>query len=380
MRSGGSSLYNTAVGISALSSNTTGYRNTASGYQSLRSNTTGAANSALGYNALYNNTNGNFNSALGYEALSTNTTGSYNSASGYRSLFANTTGYSNTASGYQSLRYNTTGSYNSATGYNALYGNTTGSNNSALGYYALVSNNTGSNNVALGYNAGAYQADGLTGLVPNNSVYLGYGAMGKDNSDSNSIVIGYQAIGMGANTAVWGNTSITDHYMTGNVHATTFIGALTGNASTATKWGAYAAIAGPTQARTITFADADQTVANLTGTQTLTNKRINPRLDTVASSATPTPNGDTTDFYYITALAEAATFGAPTGTPVEGQRLLIRIKDNATARALAWNAIYRAGTDVVLPTTTVISKTMYCNFIYNAADTKWDFTGTAGGF
>ncbi len=168
--------------------------------------------------------------------------------------------------------------------------------------------------------------------------------------------------------------------VSGTVMAGAFSGPLTGNASSATLWGTYAAITGPTQARTITFADADQTVANLTGTQTLTNKRINPRLDTVASSATPTPNGDTTDFYYITALAEAATFGAPTGTPVEGQRLIIRIKDNATARALAWNAIYRAGTDVVLPTTTVISKTMYCNFIYNATDTKWDFTGLAGGF
>ena len=76
--------------------------------------------------------------------------------------------------------------------------------------------------------------------------------------------------------------------------------------------------------------------------------------------------------YILTALAEAATFGAPTGSPAQGQRLTIRIKDNGTARALSFNAIYRAGT-VSLPTTTTISKTMYLGFIYSQTDTKWDF-------
>ena len=97
-----------------------------------------------------------------------------------------------------------------------------------------------------------------------------------------------------------------------------------------------------------------------------------PYITTVASNATPTPNMDITDEYTITALAEAATFGAPTGTLVNGRKLIIRIKDNGTARVLNWNAIYRAGTDVALPTTTVISKTMYCGFIYNSTDIKWD--------
>ena len=73
-----------------------------------------------------------------------------------------------------------------------------------------------------------------------------------------------------------------------------------------------------------------------------------------------------------TALAAGATFGAPTGTPVDGQPLVIRIKDNGTARTLAFNASYRAGTDIALPTTTVLSKTMYLGFLYNSADSKWD--------
>ena len=100
------------------------------------------------------------------------------------------------------------------------------------------------------------------------------------------------------------------------------------------------------------------------------------RTVTITSSATPTPNSDITDIYIITALQEAATFGAPTGSPAQGQMLIIRIKDNATARALSWNAIYRIiGT--TLPTTTVLGKTLYLGFIYNSTDTKWDLVATA---
>lgn len=93
--------------------------------------------------------------------------------------------------------------------------------------------------------------------------------------------------------------------------------------------------------------------------------------DSVGSTGAPAPNADTTDQYQLTALAAAATFAAPSGTPVNGQRLLMRIKDNGTARALTWNAIYRA-IGVTLPTTTVLGKTLYVLFIYNSADTKWD--------
>lgn len=114
------------------------------------------------------------------------------------------------------------------------------------------------------------------------------------------------------------------------------------------------------------------TVPTISSTSTLTNKRVTPRIGTTTSSSTPTPDADANDEYNVTALAAGATFGAPTGTPTEGQKLIIRIKDNGTARSLAFNAIYRAGTDVALPTTTVLSKTLYLGFIYNGADTKWD--------
>lgn len=114
------------------------------------------------------------------------------------------------------------------------------------------------------------------------------------------------------------------------------------------------------------------TIATASNTLTLTNKRHIKRIGTETSSATSTPTSDSVDQWNVTALAEADAFAAPSGTPTNGQTLVIRIKDNGTARALTWNAAYRAGSDVTLPSTTVVNKTLYLGFIYNAADSKWD--------
>lgn len=113
----------------------------------------------------------------------------------------------------------------------------------------------------------------------------------------------------------------------------------------------------------------------LTNSITFTNKRITPRIVSEASNATPTPNADTTDQHNVTAAAANMTIGSPTGTPTDGQRLLLRFKDNGSARTIGWNAIFRA-MGVALPTTTVISKTLYVGCIYNSADSKWDVIAT----
>lgn len=117
------------------------------------------------------------------------------------------------------------------------------------------------------------------------------------------------------------------------------------------------------------------TVVGTTDAQTLTNKRINPRVSATASTATLTVDSDSYDQACVTAQAQALTIAAPTGTPVQGQRLIVRLKDNGTARALTWNAIFRA-IGITLPTTTTLSKTTYVGFIYNATDTKWDAVAT----
>lgn len=99
-----------------------------------------------------------------------------------------------------------------------------------------------------------------------------------------------------------------------------------------------------------------------------------PNVQSVVSSATVTPNADTDDEVVITAQAEALTIANPSGTPTQGQPLLIRIKDNATARAISFGSEYRA-IGVTLPTTTTISKTLYIGCIYNSTDSKWDVLG-----
>ena len=91
----------------------------------------------------------------------------------------------------------------------------------------------------------------------------------------------------------------------------------------------------------------------------------------VASASTITPNVDSSEMEIVSALAAALTIAAPTGTVHEGKELTFRIKDNGTARALTWNAIFVDYTGA-LPTTTVAGKTVYIGCKYNAVDTKWD--------
>lgn len=98
--------------------------------------------------------------------------------------------------------------------------------------------------------------------------------------------------------------------------------------------------------------------------------------DSITSNAniTPTFTGYSSQ-YDVTALAVAANVLVPTGTGVtNGYRLLLRIKDNGTGRALNWTTTsggYRViGT--TLPTTTVANKTIYVGCIYNSAASFWD--------
>ncbi|MGY8867630.1 MAG: hypothetical protein ACKVJK_18665 [Methylophagaceae bacterium] len=85
-RGNGAASSNTAVGVQALKTNSTGYYNTAIGRNTLYSNTTGDNNAANGNYALYSNITGDRNVANGYRALYYNTTGSENTANGTDAL------------------------------------------------------------------------------------------------------------------------------------------------------------------------------------------------------------------------------------------------------------------------------------------------------
>jgi len=124
----------------------------------------------------------------------------------------------------------------------------------------------------------------------------------------------------------------------------------------------------------------DSTVTTNSGTQTLTNKRVNPRAVAAGStSGTLTPNGDTTDVFNAFGLTGAITVATPSGTPVDGQRLMLRFKDNGTGRGITWtgtSGAYRA-VGVTLPTTTVASKVTYVGCVYNSTDVFWDAIAVA---
>ena len=116
------------------------------------------------------------------------------------------------------------------------------------------------------------------------------------------------------------------------------------------------------------------TVVGTSDTQTLTNKRITERVVTVSDATSITPAGDTTDICVQanTQGAGTLTINAPTGTPTDAQKLQIRI-DCTNIHTFAFNAIYRATTDLPLPTaTTGGGKTDYLLFQYHSTDTKWD--------
>jgi len=106
-----------------------------------------------------------------------------------------------------------------------------------------------------------------------------------------------------------------------------------------------------------------------------------PRAASSANQTSPWAwSSDSYDQQSITALANALTINADAGSPVDGQKTTFRIKDNGTARALTWTTgtakSFRA-IGVTLPTTTVISKTVYIGCIYNSADSRWDVVAVA---
>jgi len=118
---------------------------------------------------------------------------------------------------------------------------------------------------------------------------------------------------------------------------------------------------------------ADSTIPTAASTTTFTNKRITKRITTITSNAAPTVNTDNCDCVTITAQAADITSMTTnlSGTPTDGQMIIISITDNGTARAITWGASFEASGNVSLPTTTVISTRLDVGFLYNTVTNKW---------
>lgn len=93
-------------------------------------------------------------------------------------------------------------------------------------------------------------------------------------------------------------------------------------------------------------------------------------VQSIASSATPSVDAATTRQLSITALATNIT-GISVSNAYDGHRLVIRIKDNGTARTVDLGASFRSQ-GFWLPTATTPTRTIYLECVYNAADSMYD--------
>ena len=202
----------TAVGFESMLTTTTGNECTALGYRSLYSQDSGYFNTAIGVQAAYNLTSGTSVTAVGHKALFTNGIGEGNTGLGFNALYSNSTASNNTAVGYQAA-YSSTAADNSAFGYKALYANTTGVESVAIGHLAGTAATTGGYNVFVGKSAGSAVTTSTSGVFiggycgTNNTTgsrntYIGYGLSGSSASVTDEIVItsGSGGTGKGGST------------------------------------------------------------------------------------------------------------------------------------------------------------------------------------
>ena len=293
------------------------------------------------------------NTAVGNGAFSSNTTGVSNTAVGRLTLQLNLAGDNITAVGRGAAQH-AKGSANTALGAYALQGNfaaATGIANIAIGTSALNNFTTATSNIAIGDSA-------MYGVATaNESVGIGTSALSSASGNRN-IAIGYES---GKDMTTGGKNTIIGSY-TGNDGvfdirtSSNYVVLSDGDANVRAYWnGANATFAGG---------------LNLGGL-----------LRTVASSfsgsGAVTPTSDTCNQFNVGISGGDISFAAPSGSPLNGQKLLIRIFGDSVSRSItSWNAIYRAiGTS--LPTTADANKTIYVGCIYNNTYSKWDVVGAA---
>lgn len=166
---------NVAIGLSALTSSTTGVQNTCGGSGACAKILTDSGNTAWGYQALANMAIGNTTTIGGETAV------------GFKALALLTSSQMNTAVGYSALATTITGAGgNTAVGWNAI-GTATGiiTNNTAIGWNA--DQQGGQSNIAVGQAA-------LAGTVGSTEIAIGINALNSFSlSGNNNIAIGNAA-------------------------------------------------------------------------------------------------------------------------------------------------------------------------------------------
>jgi hypothetical protein len=106
------------------------------------------------------------------------------------------------------------------------------------------------------------------------------------------------------------------------------------------------------------------------------------RVVNIADATSITVNTDITDIAYQanTQAAGNLDINAPTGTPVNGQKFMIKLK-STNQQTFVFNAIFDGSNDLGLPSlSTGSDKYDYMGFIYNSVSSKWELIAKNFGF
>jgi hypothetical protein len=258
--------------------------------------------------------------------------------------------------------------------------NTTGTASNVTGVVAIVNGGSGTTTAQTAMNAfagavtsGSYLRGNGTNVVMSTIQAADVPTLNQNTTGTASNVTGTVAVANGGTGLTSGTSGGVLFYSASGTLASSAVlaasaivlggGAGTAPATTTTGTGVVTALGNN--------ANSIGGFTTIDGTATLTNKRIDPRVSSTSSTASITPDISSFDQYAVTAQAVTLTINAPTGTPVDGNKLIFRILDNGGVQSLSWNATYTV-IGVTLPTTTTASKMTYVGCIYNAANTRWD--------
>jgi hypothetical protein len=109
---------------------------------------------------------------------------------------------------------------------------------------------------------------------------------------------------------------------------------------------------------------------------------ITPRVVVITDGTTVTMNANTTDIatQSNSQTAGTLTIAAPTGTPSNGQKLILRLL-SVNIQTFSWNATFQGSTDLALPTASSGSnKYDYMGFIWNSTNSKWQLLAKNMGY
>jgi len=261
---------------------------------------------------------------------------------------------------------------------------------------------TATTNITTLFSNAATQATGIDTITANLGAYQTYGNLTfstmANAGTQQTEIDGLRANITAANTLVYSNSNVSSYlmanpptgtysnsnvaaYLVANPQGSTYSNSnvtalLSANTVTTISTTGNIATVANVIAPNYLFANGVNILSTVTaGSSGSSTGQFTPNVVSVANTATAVINVTSVDQYNITALDRDVTFSvSSTVTPDDGQRLLIRIRDDGTARNLTWtqSANQFRFIGISPPTITSVSKLIYIGCVYNAADGYWD--------